>query len=167
MARNHSGSFSFRPSRRSLLIGVAALSAGAVAAALLPASPSSVNEEMAVYKSPACGCCAAWVKHVQDAGFRVRVVARNDLSPIREKLGAPPELASCHIAVIDGYVVEGHVPADAIKRLLAERPDAVGIFAPGMPLGSPGMESPYGSDPFDVILLRRSGGRAVFASYGA
>ncbi len=120
---------------------------------------------MIVYKTPTCGCCTAWVEHVTAAGFNPRIVEMADLTPVRTKLNAPDDLASCHVAVIDGYVVEGHVPADAIKKLIAERPDAIGIFVPGMPLGSPGMESPYGLQAFDVILLRHDGARKIFASY--
>jgi hypothetical protein len=107
------------------------------------------------------------VDHLTSAGLKARVVNQDDLTKIRKRLNAPDDLVSCHIAVIEGYVVEGHVPADAIKKLIAEKPAAVGIFVPGMPLGSPGMESVRGSRPFDVILLDRDGGREVFVSYGA
>lgn len=167
MARKQPNSLRARRTRRSLLIAAGALSAGAVAAAALAVRPSRADEDMVVYKSPSCRCCGAWVKHMQKAGLRVRVINESDIGPIREKLGTPADLASCHIAAIDGYIVEGHVPADAIEKLLAERPDAVGLFLPGMPLGSPGMESPGGGEPYDVIMLRRDGSRETFARYGA
>ena len=153
--------------RRSFLTGggtliTAGALLGGVAACQAKTSPSN---EIVVYKTPTCGCCTAWVEHVATAGFKPRIVEMADLTAVRKQLNAPDDLASCHIAVIDGYIVEGHVPADAIRKLIAEKPDAVGIFVPGMPLGSPGMEGPFGSQPFDVILLRHDGARDVFASY--
>lgn len=155
-------------SRRSFLINGGALITtgalmGTIGACQAQTPPASV---MIVYKTPTCGCCTAWVEHVAAAGFTPRIVEMADLTPVRKKLNAPDDLMSCHIAQIEGYAVEGHVPADAIKKLIAEKPDAVGIFVPGMPQGSPGMESRYGSQAFDVILLRRDGERKVFASYG-
>lgn len=95
-----------------------------------------------VYKSPWCGCCAAWVDHLEQNGFSVTVHEVEDLSPIKQMAGVPREQQSCHTAIIDGYVIEGHVPAIAIERLLAERPDVHGLSVPGMPQGSPGMEGP-------------------------
>ena len=166
MTRKRPNSLHARRTRRSLLVAAGTLSASVLVAVLIALRPAYAGEEMIVYKSPYCGCCGAWVKHVQKAGLRVRVINRADMASIREKLGMPADLASCHIAAIDGYIVEGHVPADAIKKLLAERPDAVGLFAPGMPLGSPGMESPDGAASYDVILLHRNGSREVFARYG-
>ena len=159
-----------RNSRRSFLINCGALItasalSGGVAACQAQTPPN--GSEMVVYKTPTCGCCTAWVDHLTSAGLKARVVNQDDLTKIRKRLNAPDDLVSCHIAVIEGYVVEGHVPADAIKKLIAEKPAAVGIFVPGMPLGSPGMESVRGSRPFDVILLDRDGGREVFVSYGA
>lgn len=156
-------------SRRSFLINGGALITtgvvlGAISACQAQTPPASV---IVVYKTPTCGCCTAWVEHVAAAGFTPRIVKMADLTLVRKKLNAPDDLISCHIAQIDGYAVEGHVPADAIKKLIAEKPDAVGIFVPGMPPGSPGMESPYGSQAFDVILQRRDGKREIFATYGS
>jgi len=175
MSDEHPSSLSLLRSRRSLLIGGGTvIVAGAFAGTLiLRQSPAIASGkvgkagEVIVYKTPTCGCCGAWVQHLDDAGFNTSTVNQDDLTKTREKLGAPADLRSCHIAVVDGYVVEGHVPADTIKKLLAERPDAIGIFVPGMPLGSPGMEGPFDSQAYDVILLRRDGAREVFASYGA
>ena len=95
-----------------------------------------------VTKDPSCGCCGGWVAHVEAAGFPVRVVESPDMDSPQRRLGVPAELASCHTAEVGGYVVEGHVPAAAIRRLLAERPDATGLAVPGMPAGSPGMDFP-------------------------
>ncbi len=160
---------STRNSRRSFLINSGALiTTGVLLGGVVACQAGTqASGEMVVYKTPTCGCCTTWVNHLKDAGINTRVVNQNDLTNIRKQFGAPNDLDSCHIAQIDGYIVEGHIPADAIKKLIAEKPDAVGIFVPGMPLGSPGMESPHGSQPYDVILLRRDGGREVFASYGA
>jgi hypothetical protein len=117
-----------------------------------------------VFKSPSCGCCGAWVDHMRSAGFRVEATDVTDLSPIKNKLGVFPELWACHSAVIDGYVIEGHVPAREVIRLLRDRPKAIGLAVPGMPIGSPGMEQGSRRDPFQVILFS-STRRSVFATY--
>lgn len=118
---------------------------------------------MVVYKTPTCGCCRAWVEHVQAAGFQVDVRDMPDVAPVKNEHGLPQHLASCHTAIVDGYVVEGHVPADVIRRLLSERPQVAGIAVPGMPVGSPGMEVPGGrTDPYDVIAFARNGTVSVF-----
>lgn len=121
-------------------------------------------QEITVYKTPSCGCCTKWVDHLAENGFEVTVQSLDDLSPVKSRLGVPQELQSCHTAEIDGYVIEGHVPAGDIERLLEERPDATGIAVPGMPVGSPGMEYGARKDPYDVILF---GGdeQKVYASH--
>ncbi|WP_322619246.1 MULTISPECIES: DUF411 domain-containing protein [unclassified Bradyrhizobium] len=101
--------------------------------------PLRAATDVLVYKDPNCDCCGDWVKQVGDAGFSVQIEEASDLSAIRSRLGVPPDLAGCHTAEVGGYVIEGHVPVAAVSRLLSERPDAVGISAPGMPQGSPGM----------------------------
>ena len=146
-------------SRRALLVGAAAALPGAALAAPQPA--------LTVYKTPWCGCCRGWVTHMTRAGFRVTVVEREDLAPVRKQHGVPFELSSCHTGVTGGYVVEGHVPPADVLRLLRERPKALGIAVPGMPLGSPGMESPTGeAERFDTLLLLRGGKTRVFARHG-
>lgn len=106
-----------------------------------------------VTKDPSCGCCDGWVAHIEAAGFPVRVVESTDMDSLKQRLGVPAELASCHTAEVGGYVVEGHVPAAAIRRLLAERPDATGLAVPGMPAGSPGMDFPgVDPEPYEVFL---------------
>lgn len=117
--------------------------------------------EVLVYRTAACGCCGKWVDHLREAGFEVRVEDRRDLAPVKAELGVPGDLASCHTAVVDGYVVEGHVPASDVKRLLEERPDVAGLAVPGMPVGSPGMEGPR-EERYSVVAFDGEGNRTVF-----
>lgn len=117
-----------------------------------------------VYKSPTCGCCKAWMEHMEEAGFTVVAHDMNDVSPVKREHGVTGDLASCHTALVGGYVLEGHVPAADVKRLLAERPAVAGLAVPGMPMGSPGMEGMY-SDKYNVVAFDTAGGRKVFASY--
>jgi hypothetical protein len=118
---------------------------------------------MTVYKDPSCGCCLAWVQHLTAAGFTVSVVETDRVDAVKAKFGVPDDLASCHTAELGGYVVEGHVPAGAIARLLAEKPAAVGLAVPGMPVGAPGM---VGEPPetYEVVLFGPRG-RRTFARY--
>jgi hypothetical protein len=120
-----------------------------VAAALIGPQSSAFAEtsNILVHKDPNCGCCSGWAKHLKDNGFAVTVDERADLQVVRKRLGVPADLAACHTAEVDGYVIEGHVPALAVRRLLRERPNAIGLAVPGMPAGSPGMEGgvPIGS----------------------
>jgi hypothetical protein len=119
---------------------------------------------MAVYKSPSCGCCGNWVEHVRVAGFQVNVTDVDDLGPIKIQFSVPSDLQSCHTALVDGYVIEGHVPASDVARLLAERPVASGLSVPGMPIGSPGMEQQGRRDPYEVVLFGGSS-REIYARY--
>lgn len=124
---------------------------------------SAAAPEMVVYATPTCGCCEGWMEHLREHGFTVRVVHQNDLSAIHAQHRVPGALASCHLGVVDGYVVGGHVPADAVRRLLAERPEVLGIAVPGMPAGSPGMEQPNGYvEPYEIYTFDEAGPRAVF-----
>jgi hypothetical protein len=118
---------------------------------------------MQVYRSPTCGCCAKWVDHVKAAGFSPTVHQVEDVSPVKARGGVPGELQSCHTALIGGYVIEGHVPADVIQQLLTERPKVAGIAVPGMPVGSPGMEQGSRVDPYQVIAFTKDGKRSVYA----
>ena len=117
-----------------------------------------------VYKDPNCGCCSAWVDHLKANGFKATVHEVRDTSPHKQKLGVPERLASCHTASVAGYTIEGHVPAADIRRLLAERPKAKGLAVPGMPQGSPGMETGK-LDRFDVLLFDDAGNAQVYRSY--
>jgi hypothetical protein len=126
---------------------------------------SELTAEIAVTKDRGCGCCGAWVEHLKAAGFAVNVTESASVNRLKAKLGVPSELASCHTAEIEGYVIEGHVPATAIRRLLAERPQGRGLAVPGMPVGSPGMEvAGAPADTYDVVLFGAFGKR-VFARF--
>lgn len=141
----------------------------ALPAALLLASckqASAASQTITVYKDPSCGCCTVWVEHLRKAGFTATIVASADRTALQSRYGLPPEAGSCHTGVIGPYLIEGHVPADDIKRLLREAPKASGLAVPGMPIGSPGMEMPDGSrEPYDVLLVNRDGTTAVFTRY--
>jgi hypothetical protein len=117
-----------------------------------------------VYKSATCGCCGDWVKHLERNGFTVRTHNVANPSDYREKYGIPQQFGSCHTGVVEGYAIEGHVPATDIKRLLAERPKAKGLSAPGMPLGSPGMEGPR-KDPYEVVLIEGNDRSRTYARH--
>ncbi len=147
-------------------LGVAGGVLAAIVGALAWLQP--MNEahatEITVYKSPTCGCCKKWVEHLENAGFKVATQNMNDVTPIKEEHGVRPQWRSCHTALVDGYVLEGHVPVDDIKRLLAEKPKVAGLAVPGMPMGSPGMEGDY-QDPYDVISFNQNGTAQVYARY--
>jgi hypothetical protein len=117
---------------------------------------------MTVYKTPNCGCCMHWVEHLRQAGLAVEVRDAGNLDALRSRLGVPRKLAGCHTATVAGYVVEGHVPADQVLRLLKDKPDVAGISVPGMPIGSPGMEGP-GGRPYPVLSWRKDGSMAVIS----
>lgn len=131
------------------------------------ASPVAALPLVTVHKSPTCGCCGLWVEHMQQAGFTVEVIESDEVGAVKERVGVPYGKGSCHTAEVGGYFVEGHVPADDIKRLLAEKPDAKGLTVPGMPLGSPGMEVPDGRvQRYETELVGRDGGTTTFAVHG-
>lgn len=115
-----------------------------------------------IWKSPTCGCCEYWVTHMRTNGFIPTVHNLDDVSPIKRKYGVPSSLASCHTAVVGGFAIEGHVPADVVKQALKERPAILGLAVPGMPMGAPGMEGPR-KDPYDVIAFDRAGKTRVYA----
>ena len=117
-----------------------------------------------VYKSPTCGCCALWVDHMREAGFELDVEDTNDMIAVKQEAGLPLRLQSCHTALVNGYVFEGHIPAEVIARFLAEAPPASGLAVPGMPVGSPGMEFGDRVDPYDVIQFDADGGTSVYES---
>ena len=139
----------------------------ASAACVLPSAALVAAEPLVtVHRDPSCGCCSGWVQHLQRAGFATEVVDTKDLDAVKVRLGVPDDLAACHMAEVSGYVIEGHVPAVALKRLLAEKPDAAGLAVPGMPVGSPGME---GGSPerYDVMLFGPSGRRSYMRFLGS
>jgi hypothetical protein len=159
------------PSRRAFL---QALSAGVATVLFTPTRSAALSarasanaaqgKAITVYKDPGCGCCKSWVDHMKKAGFVVTIRDTTDMAPVKASMGVPAALASCHTAVIGKYVIEGHVPADLVNRLLTEKPAALGLAVPGMPSGSPGMETPGAKDPYKVLLFDRSGKTSVYAS---
>ena len=144
-----------------------ALALGLVAAAGLQTfSAQRSAGTITVQRDPGCGCCLKWVAHLEAAGFKTTVTESPEMAAIKKSKGVPDAARSCHTGTIDGYVVEGHVPADDIKRMLKERPAIVGIGVPGMPAGSPGMEVASGLvQPFDVLAFDKAGRVTVFASH--
>jgi hypothetical protein len=147
-------------SRRAVLMGSLTLAAG-----LIPRAVAAAKPTVTVYKSPTCGCCKLWVTHLKDNGFPVKAEDLENLAPIKKQHGVPEALASCHTALVEGYVVEGHVPADLIDRLLRERPQVAGIAVPGMPIGSPGMEVPARpAERYQVLTFDRAGRTSIFAT---
>jgi hypothetical protein len=154
-------------SRPVFLAALAVLAVAAVAVFVLAPRAAPPAGIITVYKTPWCGCCADWVDHLRDEGLPHVVVEQRDLRATRAALGVPEDLASCHTAEVDGYAIEGHVPAREIRRLLDERPAIRGIAVPGMPMGSPGMEvDGISADPYDVVAFGEGGGeRSAFASY--
>ncbi len=118
-----------------------------------------------VYKDPTCGCCKLWIEHLRANSFNVTAHETDDMAAIKLKFAVPEALQSCHTATIGGYVIEGHVPAQDIRRLLDIRPKAVGLAVPGMPNGSPGMESDAPDDQYDVMLFAESGKPEIFRRY--
>jgi hypothetical protein len=157
-----------------VLAVAAALAAGAGIVAARPAHADPARSALplaangaalpvvTVYKSPSCGCCAAWVKHMQAAGFTVSVKDVADVDPMKDEAGVPTALRSCHTALVSGYTIEGHVPAELVKKLLAEHPKAAGLAVPGMVSGSPGMEGGP-KQAYDVIEWTRDGKTSVYA----
>ena len=129
------------------------------------AGPAQTQIAAEVWKTPTCGCCKAWVKHLEGNGFAVTAHDVADTAAMRKQLGMPPNLGSCHSARIGGYAVEGHVPASDIKRLLTEKLHAVGLSVPGMPIGSPGMEQDGQKDQYDVLLVLHDGSTRIFQSH--
>ncbi len=147
--------------RRNILVAITSFVALAIS------SPSqSSGPLITVFKTPTCGCCGKWVEHLKANGFTVKVQEVNDTSAYERQYRVPRNMVSCHTAVVNGYTIEGHVPAAEIKRLLNERPKAVGLAVPGMPVGSPGMEAAH-SEEYSVFVFDESGHASVYARYPA
>lgn len=148
-------------SRRVWLFGAGMLAVAGSACAQTRATPS-----IQVFKTPTCACCDGWIRHLRQAGFETSVTVMPSLRSVRSSRGIPEALASCHTGLVGAYAVEGHVPADDIRRLLRERPQAVGLAVPGMPLGSPGMETPDGQvQAYETLLVLADGRTRVFARH--
>lgn len=143
------------------------LLAGSLLLALPRAWAAPSRPVVEVWKSPACGCCKDWIAHLEQSGFEAHVHDTGN-ADARQRLGIPIEYGSCHTAMVDGYALEGHIPVREILRLLDERPNAIGLAVPAMPIGSPGMDGPeyaHRRDPYDVLLLARDGAARIFQSY--
>jgi hypothetical protein len=156
-----------RPFARYAAVSAAVLAVASSVAVFSPLrtarADAHVATEITVYKTPTCGCCSAWVEHLEKNGFVVKAKDVPDLTALKRHYGVTQELASCHTGFVEGYVVEGHVPADVIAKLLKDKPKVKGIAVPGMPMGSPGMEGPR-SEPYDVVTFDSTGKTGVFAS---
>ncbi|MDB5938065.1 MAG: hypothetical protein JWP77_429 [Polaromonas sp.] len=151
--------------KRRFLLQILAIFAGT--ASLAPGLMAQTRPQVEVWKDPDCGCCKDWVSHLEASGFQVTVHDSGN-AQARARLGVPDTLGSCHTAQVGGYALEGHVPAREIQRLLKQRPRAVGLAVPGMPLGSPGMDGPEyqgRKHPYDVLLIRKDGSSRVYQSY--
>ena len=123
----------------------------------------ATKPQMTVYKSSTCGCCSKWVEHMQANGFDVKAIDVDDIDKVKRERGVPADAASCHTAIVNGYIVEGHVPADAVLKVLKEKPAIAGIAVPGMPMGSPGMEVPGGQkEAFNIVAFDKAGKTSVY-----
>jgi hypothetical protein len=149
-----------------VLAGPAAFAQTTATKKSAPAKAAAAKTAVAVYQTPTCGCCGKWVEHMQANGFATTVTDLPDLAETKAKHRVPAQLQSCHTSVVGGYVIEGHVPAEDIRRLLREKPAILGLAAPGMPAGSPGMDVPH-SPAFDVIAFDKDGHTRVFATHPA
>ena len=160
-----------KPMSRRSVLRLSLVNVGIASLGLPLLTLATTQPTITVWKTPTCGCCNAWVEHLRKSGFTVVTNDVKDTSPIRTKLGLPEQFGSCHTAKVGNYVIEGHVPADDIRKLLEEKPQAIGLSVPGMPLGSPGMEG-IGSqagvrDAYKVLLVLNNGSSRVFKTYTA
>jgi hypothetical protein len=152
-------------SRRFALQLPLALVGAAVFTQPLRALAATSANQITVWKTPSCGCCHEWVAHLRKSGFEVVTHDVEDTAPVRQKFGLPAKFGSCHTARLGSYVVEGHVPAQELRRLLREQPKALGLAVPGMPMGSPGMEMGNTRDAYDVLLVLADGSSRIYQSY--
>jgi len=136
------------------------------AARIPPSGAQDALPSVTVYKSPTCGCCSKWIEHMKAQGFDVKSTDQTDVTPIKTQYGVPADAQSCHTALVGGYVLEGHVPASAVKKLLNEKPKVVGLAVPGMPVGSPGMEVPSGQvEAYNVVAFDKAGKQTVYEKH--
>ena len=140
----------------------AAITITAISTASAPQAQETAQPTLAVYKTATCGCCSKWVDHMKAAGFDVKAQNVDDIGRVKSTYGVPAEIGSCHTSLVGGYVVEGHVPADAVKRMLKEKPAIAGIAVPGMPIGSPGMEQGGRTESYSIVAFDKSGKQTVF-----
>lgn len=126
---------------------------------------AALVSELTVFRSPTCGCCGKWIEHMESVGFRVKDEITEDMTAVKQQHGVPNNMASCHTTVANGYVIEGHIPAADVAQLLTEKPDVAGIAVPGMPIGSPGMESGDYVEPYTVFSFTETGETTSFAEH--
>lgn len=160
-------SFQYSAGRRAVIVSLFATVAGGALANSSLAGRSSDYPLVQVFKTPTCGCCSAWVEHIVNAGFHVKTndVPDEDLQNLKQKYGIPPAYASCHTAIMSDYVIEGHVPADDIKKMLEARPQIIGLTVPGMPMGSPGMEMGDHREEYATFQIARDGSVSIFTMH--
>jgi hypothetical protein len=152
--------------QQSLRFRLGRIASGLALCAVAASGPLlAAGEAVTVFKDPNCGCCGKWVEHMRANGFTVKEIATADMATVKREAGVPQALGSCHTARVGGYVIEGHVPAADVKRLLAEKPKVSGLAAPGMPMGSPGMEGPYPAERYDVVSFDAEGKARVYSSH--
>jgi len=150
--------------KKGLVIGLAIVALVLSGAALI--RTAEAGPQITVYKSPACGCCNDWIDHLEEEGFQVTAVNADNMPVIKAANGIRTEISSCHTALVEGYVVEGHVPGSTLKRFLSESPEMAGLTVPGMPVGSPGMEMPgQPAQPYDVLSIDPAGNTEVYESF--
>ena len=162
MTRKFDSTASFTRRRVLLTMGVLAVAGGGATLLLMPAP--AMAGKVVVYKDPSCQCCGQWARHMRQSGFTVSVNSVEDMTPVKADAGIPEAMESCHTAFIDGYVIEGHVPARDVKRMLEQRPAIKGLAVPGMPQSAPGMDIPE-YEPFSVLAFDAKGMTSIFASY--
>ena len=143
-----------------IFIGMALLSV-----MVWPLIKSATGPQIVVYKSPTCGCCRKWVSYLRNNGFNVTQIDTRNIKIVKKNQGIPEKLESCHTAIVEGYIVEGHVPVNAIRRMLEEKPMVKGITVPGMPIGSPGMEQGTRKEPYDVLAIHPNGTTTTYEKY--
>jgi hypothetical protein len=146
----------------SIVAGACIVSAALVSRAQTGGGRTARGQAVTVYKTATCGCCAKWVDHMRAAGFDVKTTDVENIGEVKSTYGVPGELSSCHTSLVAGYVVEGHVPADVVSRMLREKPKIAGIAVPGMPIGSPGMEQGGQRNPYQIIAFERGGKASVY-----
>lgn len=149
----------------SFALAIIVIAGGAIWYIVSNSQGSVDTSQVVMYKNPGCECCTEWGNHLEENGFTVTEEPRNDMQAVKINHGIPYGMGSCHTAVVGDYVIEGHVPAKEMKKLLKEQPDAAGLAVPGMPVGSPGMEQGSRVDPYDVVLFDGNGNSSVYESY--
>ena len=147
------------------LVGISSATYLGVGSSKTAEAFDSSDVEMVVYRSPTCGCCAGWTEHMEAEGFQISHQVVEDIAAVKQQHGIPEQLLSCHTTLVGGYIIEGHVPTDAVQRLLSERPDVAGIAVPRMPLGTPGMETNGIQESYTVFAFDGKGQTNVFAEY--